>query len=254
MRKKILLTTALVLMTSNAFALSVTVDYFNSPQFSTSGLTGYATSGSMMDAMTVQVSYSDNSVQTASWSDTEANNGAASVSGFFELSTSGDTFTKPWLLNNYHTANITKLEIDAGAGKSVFDTIISPSFSPGSGRGRAFSAIAGDSTGDLSITATYSGAVAVNNIFYGDLYRYLTIDFNNSKGLGADNSLLFIADTDNMKDIKGIEQATILSDTPLQDTSDSITGIPEAVPEPSTILLLGGGLAGLLFYRNKKRS
>jgi hypothetical protein len=54
----------------------------------------------------------------------------------------------------------------------------------------------------------------------GDIYRYLEIYFDNPGGFAAGDVLTFIADTD-------------------------------TIPEPSTLLLLGSGLIGVLVLRRR---
>ena len=231
MLKKLFLTSCAVLLASNALAYTVSVSYNNStPAWNTSALTGFATTGAMMDGMTVQTTYLDGSNQTAVWADTGSSSGAATASGYFQLSESGDTWGGSWNLNNYANSGIASILIDAGAGNTVFDTGINAN-SPGSFGGWAFSVI--NASAILDINATYSGQVYVADILYGDLYRYLKIDFTNTEGFAAGNSLSYIADADNLFFAGDI--------TP-------------SVPEPSTMLLIGGGLAGLVLWRRKKQA
>lgn len=238
MRKLILTALATVLMATNAFALSVNVLYDNSPSGNTGPLSGYATTGAMMDAMSVRAYYDDGVggeyYRDATWNGIGI--GGAATHTEFSLSESGDTFGGSWTLTNLSSSSLTKLFIDAGAGNSVFDVISNPNLSPGSARGWGFTVAL--ASPDLAITATYSGAVSVDNTYYGDIYRYLTLEFDG--GFGSRSSLAFISDTDNVKDLLGVTNLQVLSNA------------PEVVPEPSTLLLLGGGLVGLLVYRRKR--
>lgn len=88
------------------------------------------------------------------------------------------------------------------------------------------------------------------NELQGDSVTLATLNFK-AIGLGT-SSLTFDALTDPGIDVKGLN-ATKLD---LIVTDGSVTvidgGGPSAVPEPGTILLLGGGLAGLAFWRKRK--
>jgi hypothetical protein len=146
----------------------------------------YQTYGDMMDGMTVTANGSD----TAVWATTGAGAGAASGSGW-SLAESGDTFSSVWTLTS--DISLDSLTIDARLGRTVFDMVMDPTLTPGSERGRPFTLVdAGNYTGDILVT--YSGPVSLEGqSFYGDLYRYMTIDFSTP----FTGVLTFLADTDN---------------------------------------------------------
>lgn len=214
-------------------ALAFTVD--NSTLWNTTALTGYATTGAMMDGMTVTATFLDGGTQTAIWADTSSDSGSAAALDFV-LKQSYDTFSNNFTLSSTASMRpIQSLKIDAGAGNSVFDVLYDPTYtnfySPGSANGRFEIGLHKDT---LTMDVTFSGPVAIDNVFYGDLYRFLTIDFTNPEGYFGYNFFKFYADTDSLLYAGDITPGT-------------------AVPEPSTLLLLGAGCAGLVFWRKRKR-
>ncbi|MDD2852201.1 MAG: PEP-CTERM sorting domain-containing protein [Desulfuromonadaceae bacterium] len=234
MLKVMLLSSFVLLMAVNSFAYTVDVTYDNSMPWNTTALTGYATDGGMMDGMVVTATFTGGSTQSASWTHT-GTSGSAVSSGFSLTQTGGTTYSNPWLLSS--NGSLSSLQIDAGAGNTVFDAIYpipdDPAFwgSPGSAQG--WFEVTG-ATGYSHVDAIFSGPVKVEDVFYNDLYRYLTFNFVVDNALvSAQYGLSFIADTDNLS-ISG----DITPDNP--------------VPEPSTMLLLGAGLAGFAFWRRKK--
>jgi hypothetical protein len=146
----------------------------------------YQTYGDMMDGMTVTANGSD----TAVWATTGAGAGAASGSGW-SLAESGDTFSSVWTLTS--DISLDSLTIDARLGRTVFDMVMDPTLTPGSERGRPFTLVdPGNYAGDILVT--YSGPVSLTgDSFYGDLYRYMTIEFSRP----FTGVLTFLADTDN---------------------------------------------------------
>lgn len=205
----------LVLFVTPAFA---TTQFLPGTGYQTSALTGYATSGAMMDGMTVTVTFDSGSTSTALWADIGLAAGAATGAGW-SLSQSGDTFGGTWSLSS--DVAITKLFIDAGTGNTVFDRmLVNDAFgTDGSARGLHIS--------DIN-TVTYKDSVALTGFApVGDLFRTLQIDFYQQV-----NSYSFITDTDNLFYAGDLNPV---------------------VPEPSTVALLGLGLAGIAFMRKRIR-
>ena len=188
------------LMGSTAIAGTVTVVKNNGTTQTTNSLTGFATTGAMMDGMSVTVVFADGSSSSKSWTDIDSDSGGVSGTDW-GLREDGDTFIGTWTLTNSTTDTdkyIDKILIDAGAGNSVFD-IDHTSSTAGSANGYTFAEIGSSS---FNVTATYLDVVALTgDTAVGDLYRRLTIDFT-SADFGASGSTAtykFRADTDNLK-------------------------------------------------------
>jgi hypothetical protein len=209
------LVVSMVLFVTPAFA---TTQFLSGTGYQTTALTGYATSGSMMDGMTVTVTFGSGSTSTALWADIGLAAGAATGAGW-SLSQSGDTYGGTWLLNS--DVAITKLFIDAGTGNTVFDIML-----PNDNFGTNGSARGWHINDNNSVT--YKDSVALTGSDpVGDLFRTLQIDFSQQV-----NSYSFITDTDNLR----------------------LSGdLNPVVPEPSTVALLGLGLAGIAFMRKRIR-
>ena len=213
-------------------AAALTVKFVNGTTQTTTALTGFSTTGAMMDGMTVTATFNDATQQTLYWADTVVDAGGVNGITNWSLNMSGDTFSGYWNLLVDASLTLTNLFIDAGTGDTVFDVIygsgdLNDYHSPGSALGRPFTtAYIGD------LTATYRDRVAVGGYLYGDLYRTLTLDFG-SNGFSGNMDLNFTADTDNLKIAGDIKPAN-------------------PVPEPATLLLLGTGLIGLAGSQRKK--
>ena len=213
----------ILLFTVQLHAYSVTVNYDTGTTQVTDALTGYSTTGAMMDGMSVTAFFADGSYETLLWADTGATSGGVSGSDW-SLGEVGDTFGGTWTLNADVT--LAGIYLDAGTGDSVFDISFAGFGTDGSANGLTF-AVQDCDDPDADITATYIDQVALSgSVPVGDLWRYLSIDFTD----GFNGELTFIADTDNLE----------------------FAGDINPVPEPATLILFGTGLLGLAGLGRKK--
>lgn len=216
-------------MTFPAFAYTVSVNQDNGTTYSTTALTGYSTNGAMMDGMKVTVYFYDQTSEEAIWAGSGAGVGAASGTNWY-LSETGDSYGGIWTFVNGTGSGISAFTIDAGAGDTVFDRTFNDVFgTDGSARGWDFDVQSAPD--DLAINAMYSDLVALSgSAAVGDLFRFLTVQFTNDGGFATDSRMTYITDTDNL----------------------SLSGDLTSVPEPGTLMLLGGGLLGLAFFGRKR--
>lgn len=139
----------------------------------------------------------------------------------------GDTFGGTWTLSNSSGKTINSLLIDGQPGDTIFDITNPDPGTDGSARGWTFE------TDYTPIIATYRDLVALTGYApVGDLYLRLNLQFTGdgfASGAVAPHTMTFIADTD------------------MAATHGDI----HPTPEPTTILLIGLGLVGLVGARRK---
>ena len=206
---------------------AATISYFEGGvATSIPGLTGFATTGAMMDGMQVTACFTVLGCQTRSWADLAApDSGGVSGTGW-GLSMTGDSFSAPWLFDfaSDNLGQLVSLLLDGRAGLTVFDRTLPNQGTPGSAQGLDWTTTL---NGGTLIDVTYrdptniDGALAV-----GDLFQQVFVSFGQT---GPRTDFSFSQDTDN---------------------DSRATG---KVPEPSTLLLLGIGLLGVAGLRYRRR-
>jgi hypothetical protein len=221
---------AAVTMALAAPVSAATINYSTAgTQADIPGLTGFATTGAMMDGMQVTACFSVSGCQTLSWADTGANSGGVSGNGW-GLSVNGDTFSANiwqfFIDTNANVGQLLSLLLDGRSSFTVFDRTNPSTGTPGSAQGRDFNTSVGD-----VIDVTYLNPTAIiPGSPVGDLFQAVLIEF--APGVtggpsGPRSSFTFSQDTDN--DIR-ITQ----------------------VPEPGSLALLAVGALGLALSRRRR--
>jgi hypothetical protein len=216
----------LVLVATAGWAGTITVGAGGGTPYNTAALTGFSTTGAMMDGMAVRACLLNGTCSSAVWGATGAAAGAASTADW-SLSLDGDSFSATWALDNLTQSPLVGLWINARPGHTVFDIVNGPSNSPGSANGYPVTYVPGANTFP-DARAQYTDPLWIGGVFYQDLYLRLAIDF----GDGFLGSVGLRMDTDNV------------------DLDDDII----VIPEPGTYALMGAGLLALAAIRARKRA
>ncbi|OKH40443.1 hypothetical protein NIES2119_02125 [[Phormidium ambiguum] IAM M-71] len=203
----------------SAIALGTT---FAAPSQATT-LTGFTTTGSMMNGMEVKVNFLSGGSQTAIWGTTGYNAGGA-FGNEWSLTQVGNTFGQPWTFSYSGLDKISSLVVNAVPGNTVFDRTFNGFGTPGSANGWDFQVISGQSP------TSFAYEVPID-ISVGDLFGSLALTWNN----GFSGMMRFIAETDN-------------------GSADDPVKVAQSVPEPASVLsLLALGTLGASSMLKRKQ-
>ena len=180
------------------------------------GLTGFSTTGAMMDGMQVTACFTGNVCETRAWADGGGADSGGVVGTGWALSLIGDSFFQNWQFDfTNDPGQLLTLRLDGEGALTIFDrTFGGANGTPGSAHGLDWnSALGADTTINVTFLdpTTIDGAAAV-----GDIFQQVLVDFGVT---GPTDDFTFVQDTDN----------------------DSRFN-PPTIPEPSTLLLLVLGM------------
>ena len=186
-------------------------------------LSNFVTDGSQMSGIKVTANYLNGGSQTATWNPTGSQAGGAFGAGW-SLTQVGDSFFSPWTLSTSDgfAQKIASLIINTIPGNTVFDIDPDGEGTAGSGSGKPFTVLSGQSPDTYAYSTNILGA-------QNDLKGVLSLSWNS----GFTGKLSFLADT---------------------DSGTANDPIQAAVPEPTTIAGVALAAASLTRLRRRQRS
>lgn len=214
------------LLAGAGHAASVNLSFNNGSLFNTAGISTFDVNGADMAGASVTACFSVGGCQTRAWGNLGGTSGGV-LEADWSIRLNADSFANRFILQAISsTASLVSLAINGRPGLVAFDVASDGNGSPGSALGLPFSLMNDPGLAIGNIDVVYSDKLAVNGVFYDDLYTVMTLNFSGGTGFNSRARIEFMTDTD-----KTLNGAPIVPS--------------RIVPTPSTFALVGLGLLGL---------
>lgn len=201
---KFITTIALSCLLSGAAIAAPMITFTDENSYNTTAPLIDSIDGSDMQGMQVTTCFVTDICETISWNGAvnSAIDGEA-VGSNWKLSVTANTFSAPFTFQTLNgDAQVTSISLNGRPGNTVFDVIAGDHLSPGSEDGEPFFLVS-SSTTDLRdyLNINYTDRLSVADVFYGDLYTVMNIDFS---GQTFNGTFSFYTDTDSFIDIVAV--------------------------------------------------
>lgn len=204
------------------------------PVYTADHVTTHHADGSDLDGMLVTFTYGDGATETLEWMESESgDNGWVGDALGVIVSLDGDAKFEQWLVELWKTS-LSSILMDAGSIACAFDTTPHDMFDENSPYSSAGVSPALFGVPDGATISAY-GSIGLDGLFYGDLYRYLVIDFAEPLVGDPYAGFSFVVDVDQLQGLQAMDPG------------------PAPIPEPTTLLLAVLGLGGLVVRGVRRR-
>jgi hypothetical protein len=194
------------------------------------GLTGFMTTGALMNGLEVTATFSSGFTESVSWAGTGGSSGGVTGTGW-GISLDGDTFTASWdvAISDANLGQLRTLLLDGLNTFTVFDRTAPSPGTAGSAQGRDWECFSGLCT-DAIVTYDFEVSLGAAPPV-GDLWQTVLVDFFFPDAVGG-------ADVDHGP----------RTDFQFRQDTDNDSRLTQ-VPEPGTLALLALALGAVGFAR-----